>query len=106
MKNIYCVFIVISLYSCTGSSKLSSTTNKPNVALKSKVILKEKIPARTIITKNTDPEAVMKFAESLQGTPYLYGSSVKEKGFDCSGFINYVFNHFKIKVPRSSKDFT
>ena len=40
------------------------------------------------------------------GTPYLYASSDPAKGFDCSGFITYVFNHFGIAVPRSSVDFT
>lgn len=27
-------------------------------------------------------------------------------GFDCSGFVNYVFDHFHVKVPRSSVQFT
>jgi cell wall-associated NlpC family hydrolase len=35
----------------------------------------------------------------------LYASTDPAKGFDCSGFITYVFNHYKIKVPRSSRDF-
>ena len=47
-----------------------------------------------------------KFAESLVGTPYVYASTNPGVGFDCSGFITYVFNHFKIAVPRSSVDFT
>jgi len=45
------------------------------------------------------------FAKSLLGVPYLYGSTDPAKGFDCSGFITYVFNHFNLKVPRSSYDF-
>ena len=40
------------------------------------------------------------------GTPYKYASIDPAIGFDCSGFITYVFNHFKIAVPRSSIDFT
>jgi cell wall-associated NlpC family hydrolase len=36
----------------------------------------------------------------------LYASSEPEKGFDCSGFITYVFSHFGVAVPRSSIDFT
>ncbi len=64
------------------------------------------IAARKINTKNVDPAALVYFAQTLIGTPYKYGSSNKDAGFDCSGFITYVFNHFNISVPRTSVDFT
>lgn len=60
----------------------------------------------SINTSNVNPEEVIKFAETLIGTPYVYGSTDPKVGFDCSGFITYVFNNFKIKVPRSSVEFT
>ena len=59
-----------------------------------------------IDTKNVNPEDVVRFAETLVGTPYVYGSTNPKVGFDCSGFITHVFNKFDIKVPRSSIDFT
>ena len=43
---------------------------------------------------------------TLTGIPYKYSSTEPSNGFDCSGFITYVFNHFNIEVPRSSIDFT
>ena len=46
------------------------------------------------------------FAKTLTGIPYKYASTEPSNGFDCSGFITYVFNHFNIEVPRSSIDFT
>jgi cell wall-associated NlpC family hydrolase len=64
------------------------------------------IPSKNINTKNVDPNAIVNFAQTLLGTPYLYGSTNPNRGFDCSGFITYVFNHFGISVPRSSIDFT
>ena len=59
-----------------------------------------------IQTGNTKPQELIDFAKTLIGTPYKYGSTDPSQGFDCSGFITYVFNHFNIAVPRSSIDFT
>jgi cell wall-associated NlpC family hydrolase len=51
-------------------------------------------------------DSVVTFAKTLIGTPYSYASTNPAVGFHCSGFITYVYNHFNIKVPRSSVDFT
>ena len=52
------------------------------------------------------PQELVAYAKTLDGIPYLYASVDPAQGFDCSGFITYVFNHFQIAVPRSSVDFT
>lgn len=57
-------------------------------------------------TRNVSPLSIVEFALTLKGVPYKYGSTDPKQGFDCSGFITHVFNHFKISVPRSSIDFT
>ncbi|MGZ8543971.1 MAG: C40 family peptidase [Flavisolibacter sp.] len=61
---------------------------------------------KEINTKNVQPQQLIDFARSQIGVPYKYGSIDPSHGFDCSGFITYVFNHFGILVPRSSIDFT
>lgn len=64
------------------------------------------LPKGGIDTKGVPPADVVAFAKTQMGVPYLYGSTDPAKGFDCSGFITYVFKHFNIVVPRSSIDFT
>lgn len=64
------------------------------------------LPGKTIQTKGVKPQQVVDFAKTLIGTPYVYASTDPKVGFDCSGFITYVFHHFDIIVPRSSIDFT
>lgn len=59
-----------------------------------------------INTGNVRPESLVSYAQTLKGVRYKYASTDPAQGFDCSGFITYVFNHFKIAVPRSSVDFT
>ncbi len=58
--------------------------------------------ATTTGDKRTD---LTSFAQQYVGTPYKFGCSKPEEGFDCSGFINFVYSHFGYDVPRSSKDF-
>jgi len=55
--------------------------------------------------EHVDRAKLLAFAESLLGSPYRYGSSDPKKGFDCSGFVHYVFKKFKIALPRSSGEF-
>ncbi|MEO7307777.1 MAG: C40 family peptidase [Ferruginibacter sp.] len=62
--------------------------------------------AQHINTGSTTPEELLAFAKTLIGTPYKFASTDPVVGFDCSGFLTYVFNHFHIAVPRSSVDFT
>lgn len=64
------------------------------------------VEPRDINTGSTTPAEILVFANTLLGVPYKYASSDPATGFDCSGFITYVFNHFNITVPRSSVDFT
>jgi cell wall-associated NlpC family hydrolase len=41
------------------------------------------------------------FAEQFLGTPYKYAGK-DPRGFDCSGFVYYVFGQFGLKLPASS----
>lgn len=47
-------------------------------------------------------KGVIETALSLLGTPYRFGGTTP-KGFDCTGFINYVFRHsVGLLLPRES----
>jgi cell wall-associated NlpC family hydrolase len=48
---------------------------------------------------------VLQKALALLGTPYRWGGTDPEKGFDCSGLVGYVFrNALGIELPRVSRD--
>ena len=45
---------------------------------------------------------IIRFAKKLMGTPYRFACSNPDIGFDCSGFVKYVFKNYKINLPRGS----
>lgn len=43
------------------------------------------------------------YAQDLIGTPYKYGGYSPKTGFDCSGFVDYVFRHSaQVALPRNT----
>ena len=52
-----------------------------------------------------DRDSIIMYAKKYLGTPYLYAGNSPQRGFDCSGFVNYVFNNFDINLPRSSNGY-
>lgn len=50
---------------------------------------------------STDSSSISTTASSLKGIRYVYGGTSKT-GFDCSGYVNYVFKQHGIKLSRTS----
>jgi uncharacterized protein YgiM (DUF1202 family) len=48
-------------------------------------------------------DKLIDFAKSFLGTRYVYGGS-SPKGFDCSGFVSYVFSNFGFSLPRTADE--
>lgn len=46
-------------------------------------------------------QSLVTFATRHLNIPYRQGGSTR-KGFDCSGFVRYCFNHWNITLPHSS----
>lgn len=80
---------------------LKVTSTSTTIKEETKVVPKEEVT-------NTTPTSVVNqslvdASKKLLGIPYLWaGSSVK--GFDCSGFIYYVYNQAGTKISRLSTD--
>jgi hypothetical protein len=45
---------------------------------------------------------IVELSRGLVGIPYIYGGSDID-GFDCSGFVFYVYDCFGIRLPRSAR---
>lgn len=73
------------------SSPKVSTTKKPMLTMDKPL--------------DIDPEDFLSYAKKFLNVPYLYASSDPGKGFDCSGFLYYVFLHFNVQAPRSSYNY-
>ncbi|GFI44183.1 putative endopeptidase [Lachnospiraceae bacterium] len=46
----------------------------------------------------------MDFACQFIGNPYVWGGTSLTNGADCSGFVQSVYAHFGISLPRTTRD--
>ena len=51
-----------------------------------------------------DGAAIAAYAQKFVGNPYVYGGTSLTNGADCSGFVQSVYAHFGIRIPRTSRD--
>ena len=75
--------LLLIFFSACKSTRVHSTSYEPNPALNDLVV----------------------YAISLEGTPYKYGGTTPDTGFDCSGFVGHVFKQSLGKtLPRSTEE--
>ena len=79
--------------SITGSSSTSSTTSSSSVTNST---------STSSSTSTVTAQDIINYAMQFEGYPYVWGGDSPSTGFDCSGFVQYVYAHFGIDLPRTT----
>jgi cell wall-associated NlpC family hydrolase len=58
---------------------------------------------RTPATTSVSAAGVLATAKRYLGTHYRYGGDTPASGFDCSGFVQYVYGRNGVPLPRTSR---
>ena len=79
------------------SNSTNKITNKDTNNSTNKTINKD-----TSSSTGVTAQQVLAYAYQFEGYPYVWGGSNPSTGFDCSGFVQYVYAHFGINLPRTT----
>ena len=83
--------------STSSTANTNNNTQTQNTAAKAS----SKASSASSTTRTGSGSNVVSYAESLIGVPYVYGGTTPS-GFDCSGFVQYVYSHFGVNLPRTT----
>lgn len=63
----------------------------------------EKVPEREAFLPREEVPRLIATAKKYMGTPYRFGGTTP-KGFDCSGFVQFVFHRHGFAIPRAADE--
>ncbi|MBW7455418.1 C40 family peptidase [Paenibacillus sepulcri] len=77
--------------------------DRTRIPLKQVAPRREQIKSFSVSVNKSD---LIEYAKKYMGTPYDFGSSSYSEThkFDCSSFVQYVYGHFGIDLPRTAKE--
>lgn len=81
-----CVLLLLPLLAACGGPNTPSPSSRL-------------APAQT----STKAQAVVQTALGQQGAPYKWGGCHPKQGFDCSGFVFWVFGENGVQLPRTTR---
>lgn len=68
----------------------------------SSLVVKQEID--TINTTYYHVDSMIAYSKTFLGLKYKYGGIKPTTGFDCSGFMKYIFNHFGYDIHRTARE--
>lgn len=86
--------LTIPSHSATTSSTKTSTTSSPSTSSSTSV------PVAS--SRTSFDQAIVNSAKHYLGVPYVWGGASPQTGFDCSGFVQWVFRQNGVNMPRTS----
>ncbi|WP_231038625.1 C40 family peptidase [Pectinatus haikarae] len=82
----------------------SAGTKKPqSEAAAIAAIRARSVPETPVFLPSGKVGSIISTAKKYMGTPYIYGGETP-KGFDCSGYLQYIFKQNNIIIPRTADE--
>lgn len=85
--------------STASNTGASTTTN--TAASSSQAVSQAPTGSTSTSTASASASAITSYALNFLGVPYVWGGTTPS-GFDCSGFVQYVYSHFGINPGRTT----